>query len=105
MNHIASKTETKEIDCPAHPGEHKADLYQHPFHYAGIWLCPETAESDVHDHSELPYEIETVTDDHLGINGHYQTSREIYVCAADGVAIDLDVADPAQDKERDEDES
>ena len=97
MNTTMTESDTKTIDCPSHPGEHTAELHLYPHKYAGIWECSETGESDVHDHSEH-YEIETVTSDHLGINGHYQTDREIYVCAIDGVAIDLDVADPLVDK-------
>lgn len=92
------KLHTRPIPCPVHFGEHKVILYRWPHRYAGIWECLESGVSDVHDHSDSMV-VETITEDHLGISGHYETERKIYVCSLDGVAIELDVADPKTEEQ------
>lgn len=102
----ATQTNTKLIDCPEHPGQHKAVMDVFPSDTAGYWQCPEGAE-DYHDcvdsaaegKSEL--EVESSQVDYWptpDIDSSYE--RSFYVCAGDegcGRAIDLDVADPAED--------
>lgn len=83
-----------EIDCPEHPGKHKAFLFQHGHRYAGIWECQVTGESDSHEHSD--YEIEEV--EHISPNpdsSYYWTER-IYVCGGCGVMIEDE--DPDTDR-------
>jgi hypothetical protein len=97
---------TKMIPCPAHPNgrvhwwslsRHKAILFCWPGQFAGIWECPRTGESDAHEH--LDYEIEEVTQDHMGFQGHYQTESEVYVCAGpEGCGVTIEDADPAMDR-------
>lgn len=93
---ITVQLHTRPIDCPEHFGRHKAVLYRWPHRFAGIWECPESGVSDVHEHTAKL--VETVIEDRLGFNGHYQTERDFYICALDGVTIDLDVADPLLDR-------
>jgi len=70
---------TKQIQCPEHPrSEHTATLYTFGHQYAGIWECPITGASDSHEHEHT--HVESVTEDHLGEQGHYQTESSIYVC-------------------------
>ena len=94
--------DTKQIDCPEHPGQHWATLYCYPHKYAGIWECGITGTSDSHDHHDDPdaeIEIETFTQDHLGFQGHYQTESRGYICGGkNGCGITLE-GDP---DERDE---
>jgi hypothetical protein len=101
---------TKLIECPIHPAHeardhhdpddlHQATLYLQGHRYAGIWECPVTGESDTHEHSD--YEVETVEvdDSHPDRSDGY--SYQVYVCGGDngcGVAIDLDEANPAEDR-------
>lgn len=85
------RSSTLPIDCPEHSGEHKAVLYQWPHRFAGIWECPVSGSSDVHDHS-LTIGTEII-EDHFWLNGRHQTEREIYICTLDGVAIELDGVD------------
>lgn len=86
---------TKQIQCPEHAqASHTATLYQQGNRYAGIWECPVTGTSDSCEH-ENGSEVESVTEDHLGINGHYQTEHEIYVCVDCGTETD---GCPAEDR-------
>jgi hypothetical protein len=95
----------KLIPCPEHPSgrvhwwsrKHEAFLFCWPGKYAGIWECPATGASDTHDHSD--YEVETVTADHMGADGHYQTEGEVYVCGGPlGCGITIENDDPALDR-------
>lgn len=85
----ATAYDTKEIDCPEHPGQHWATLFCHPHKYAGIWECGITGTSDTHDHAEP--ETETATQDHMGFDGHYQTEHQITICGGEqGCGVRLD---------------
>jgi hypothetical protein len=81
------ETDTKQIDCPEHPGKHTALLYCYPHQHAGIWECPEGLE-DSHEHPEEDLEIEDTVQDHMGFQGHYQTEGKVYVCGICGVTIE-----------------
>lgn len=88
---------TKQIDCPEHPGQHKADLFCQGHRYAGTWECPE-GFSDTHEHSDYEIEDVEVDDSHPDRSDGY--TYQTYVCGGTdgcGVAIDLDVANPAED--------
>lgn len=99
---------TKFIPCPEHPGgrahwwsirRHQAILFCWPGKWAGIWECPVSGASDSHEHAD--YDVESVTSDHMGFEGHYQTESDVYVCGGPtgcGVTIDPDVADPYVDR-------
>lgn len=79
------ETNTKKIDCPAHPGKHQAELFCHPHSLAGIWGCPVTGESDSHDHTD------TITEEYESWpTGPEDTTytRQIEVCADCGVEVD-----------------
>lgn len=74
-----SDTYTKQIPCPEHAqGDHTAVLYTFGHQHAGIWECPVTGASDSCEHEST--HVESVTQDHLGMQGHYQTESSIYVC-------------------------
>ena len=105
---MKTKTETKLIDCPEHPGKHKAIMDVWPATTAGYWQCPEGFE-DYHDcmdsaaegKSEL--EIETSQVDFYNPAdwyGHGWYETRYYVCAGEegcGRPIDSDIADPDVD--------
>lgn len=107
---IAKKRYTKEIDCPEHPGKHKATLFCEPDDSAGIWECEFEGEhySDGHDHEQAiedglaereveerigyfptPQQIDAGTD-------HDEISH-VYICGGEeGCGVDLE-GDPDQD--------
>jgi hypothetical protein len=93
----------KQIDCPEHPGQHTAKLYEQGHRWAGQWECPNGFE-DSCDHNpereNIEWEIEDVEvdDSHPDRSDGY--TYQVYVCAGKdgcGLAIDLDVANPAED--------
>jgi len=84
---------TKVIDCPEHPGQHKATLFCVGHRYAGIWECQLTGSSDSHEHSDYQTETVEVDDSHPDRSDGYTT--QVYVCGGCGVTIED--ADPAQD--------
>lgn len=89
----------KQIDCPEHPGQHKASLFCQGHRFAGIWECPVTGESDTHEHTDYEIEDVEVDDSHPDRSDGY--TYQVYVCGGEngcGVAIDLDVASPAEDR-------
>lgn len=89
---------TKSISCPEHPQDsHTAVLYTNGHQYAGIWECPVTGASDACEHEST--HVESATQDHLGVDGHYQTEHSIYVCDNCEVTVDGDPeADAAEAK-------
>jgi hypothetical protein len=89
--------DTKQINCPEHPGQHTATLFCAPHEYAGIWECP-TGASDEHDHAAAGYDTEVFTVDTMRNGEHDQYEETGYVCALDGTPISSDVADPALDR-------
>lgn len=102
---------TKLIDCPEHPGQHKATLFCNGHRHAGIWECDATGEgiSDSHDHykaiedgrAELEIE-EGETPDSPDRNDGY--SYRYYVCGGDeGCGVQLE-GDPDVDAAEDRDE-
>ena len=90
------QSDIKLIACPEHPeAGHKAILYCYPSDFAGIWECP-GGTSDTHVHSDL--EVKTVTEDHMGIDGHYQTEQRVYVCGgSQGCGVVIEDEDPDLD--------
>lgn len=82
--------DTKLIDCPEHPGNHRAKLYCFPHRYAGTWECPEGYE-DVHSHVNL--KIESVQIDVWEGDRDLSYDKDVYICEDCGVA--LDDMDPA----------
>lgn len=99
-------TYTKLIDCPSHPGQHKAILYCIGHNYEGTWECPKTGYSDAHDHLEAVNQgdaelvVETGEVDTMR-NGEHDTYQfSYYICGGQegcGMAIDPEIADPQQD--------
>lgn len=89
---------TVQIPCPEHPQDsHTATLYQFGHRYADVWECPVTGASDSHDHDDEPTHVEDAVQDHMGINGHYQTEYSIYVYDSCGMQADGDpMADAAE---------
>lgn len=85
---------TKKIDCPEHPGEHKATLFCFGHRYAGTWECTVTGDSDACAHEET--EVEQVA-------ASYDPSEEepAYVCVACGIVTDGDPRADAADAETD----
>lgn len=74
---------TKSLDCPEHPNQHNAVLYCAPSELVGIWDCPKSQASGVHDHDPETVEI----DDELAV----------YVCGGtDGCGAELP-GDPTED--------
>lgn len=100
---------TKQIECPLHPAHeardhhdpddlHQATLFCQGHRFAGIWECPVTGESDTHEHTDYEIEDVEVDDSHPDRSDGY--TYQVYVCGGDngcGVAIDLDIANPAED--------
>lgn len=94
----------EEIDCPLADG-HKAIVYKHGHRFSGIIECAVCDFEDACEH-EHGLHVESVTNDHMGFQGHYQTESNIYVCdicecQADGDP-DLDAAEDAADRAYDE---
>lgn len=96
------KNYIKQIDCPAHPGSHKAKLFCEGHRFAGTWECPEGNE-DSHDHyaafdagtAELIVEegeVDTMR------NGEHDTyTSHYYICGGDeGCGVQLE-GDPDAD--------
>lgn len=90
-----NKHYTDWVDCPAHPGEHSALLYQYPHRHAGIWECVATGESGSCEHEDT--HMDSATQDHMGFQGHYQTEHPIVVCSACEVTVDEDPTNPDED--------
>jgi hypothetical protein len=96
------KNLTVQIPCPEHPQDsHTATLYQFGHRYADIWECPVTGASDSHNHDDVETDIEETVQDHLGINGHYQTEHSIYVYKDCGMQADGDPAADAAEAQAD----
>ena len=85
---------SKLIDCPAHPGEHWAILYEWGHRHGGFYECPRDGEVEEHEH--VDYQIEETEDWPTGPMDN-PTPYKIYVCGDCGVAIPLDEASPDQD--------
>lgn len=84
---FSKEEHTKQIDCPAHPGQHTATLYLHPHKSAGVWQCSVEDISDVCDHEETQLEMATV-DVFNPITGHDQRDTVIEICSICGEQID-----------------
>jgi hypothetical protein len=88
--------DTKNIDCPEHPGTHEAILYCHPHLYAGTWECPDGL-SDSCEHAERHIDSRQVdywpTPD---TDASYDV--EVYVCDLCGIDIDIETDDPVFDR-------
>lgn len=81
---------TKQIECPEHGNVHTATLYVYPHQHAGIWECEVEGISDSHEHENVY--MDSVTQDHMGFQGHYQTEHPVWVCEDCGEVVD-DVTD------------
>lgn len=93
---------TMQIPCPEHAqGDHTATLYQFGHRWADVVECPVTGSSDSHNHDDLETEVEETVQDHLGINGHYQTEHSIYVYKDCGMIADGDPAADAAEAQAD----
>lgn len=89
---------SKLIDCPIHPGQHWAILYEWGHRHGGFYECP-LGDFEEHEHDDYEIEDVEVDDSHPDRSDGY--TYQTYVCggpAGCGVAIDRDVADPAQDR-------
>lgn len=112
-----TQTYTKQIDCPEHPGQHKATLGVEPSETAGIWECPE-GSSDSHNHyaafeagtAELEIEDGEIPDSPDRNDGY---TFHVYICGGEeGCGVQLEgnpdadaaeaVADTRADNWRDE---
>lgn len=119
---LSNIIDTKLIDCPEHPGQHKATLFCEPHKFAGIWECDVTNEgiSDTHDH-DLAIEEGRADREVEEIIGYFPTPQQIdagtdhdeiyhvYICGGEegcGVQLegdpDVDAADDAADRAYDE---
>lgn len=106
-NIVADLQNTKLIDCPEHPGQHKVVMSIWPAEDAGYWSCEIGDVEDYHDcvesaaEGKSEYEVETTEVPSIGSDGEYQGyESSFYVCAGAegcGRAISFDIADPAVD--------
>jgi hypothetical protein len=77
---------TKQIDCPEHPGQHTATLYQFGHRYAGIWECPVTGDTDSHDCQEFKTETAINTYWSQELEDTIDAEVAVEVCVGCGVA-------------------
>lgn len=66
----------KLIDCPEHPGEHKAKLFTRGEQYEGIWECP-TGISDTCEHEDTREEATEIDTTRNGEHDTYDAVIEI----------------------------
>lgn len=78
---------SKEIDCPAHKGQHKATLYCFGHKYAGIWECMLSGISDSHIHEH----IEQITEEPWPLTPtDTPADKNITICSDCGVRVNED---------------